>query len=158
MEPLPEPVARVAAYLAAAGGEARIEDLGSSCASAAQAAEAVGCAPGQIVKSLALVCGGEAVVALVPGDRRADLARIAAVVGRADCRTANAEEVLAITGFAPGSVAPFPHAAAHHVLIDRSLLACHVVWAGAGSDRHLVAMGPRELVRVSQARVAAIAR
>lgn len=155
---LPEPVARVSAYLAAAGAEARIEQIAATCHSAQEAADAIGCALGQIVKSIALVCDTSSVVALLPGDLRADVDRIARLVGASKGRIATAVEVERITGFVPGTVAPFPLAAVHHILVERRLLQQRVVWAGAGSDRHMVALAPRELLRLSRARPAPIGR
>lgn len=158
MSALPEPVARVAAHLAAAGAEARLEEVAGTCHTAREAAEAIGCAPAQIVKSIALVCDRTTVVALLPGDLRAETTAVARLVGASGARIATAEEVVRITGFAPGTVAPFPLAAVHHVLLERRLLRHRVVWAGAGSDRHLVALSPRELLRLSRAQPAAIGR
>ena len=104
----PEPVERVAAYLRAAGAEARLEELESGTATAEDAARAAGCPIGQIVKSIVVLCDGRPVVALVPGDRRVDLAKIALAAGAVEARIARGSEVEEATGFAPGAVAPFP--------------------------------------------------
>ncbi len=152
--PWPEQVERVAAYLRAAGAEARLEELRLSCATAQEAADAIGCTLGQIVKSLVLVCDGIPVVALVPGDRQADTRRIARTVGARHARVARAEEVVSATGFEPGAVSPFPLDRVDRVLLDRSLLRHRTVWCGAGSSRHLAALLPLELQRLAQAEVA----
>ncbi len=157
VRPWPEQVERVAAFLRAAGAEARIEELGASGATAQEAADAIGCTLGQIVKSLVLVCDGDPVVALIPGDRRADTRRIARAVGARHARFARADEVEAATGFEPGAVAPFPLAHVDRVLIDRSLLEHHTVWCGAGSPRHLAALTPLELQRLAQAETSDVA-
>ena len=73
----PEPVERVAAYLREAGAEARLEELESGTATAEDAARPPAARSSQIVKSIVLMCDGKPVVALVPGDRRADLDKIA---------------------------------------------------------------------------------
>ena len=147
----PEPVERVAAYLREAGVEARLEEFETGAATAEDAARAAGCTLEQIVKSIVLVCDGRPVVALVPGDRRADLGKIARAAGAAEARIARAAEVQEATGFAPGGVSPFPPAAVDRVLIDQSLLGHDVVWVGAGSDRHMAAVGPGDLVRLARA-------
>ncbi|MBM3677669.1 MAG: YbaK/EbsC family protein [Actinobacteria bacterium] len=152
---LPAAVARVAAHLVAAGAEARIEQLSSSCATAQEAAEAIGCTISQIVKSMVVVCDERAAVALVPGHLRVDPGRVARSVGASKGRVARAEEVLRLTGFAPGTVAPFAHGVGH-VLIDQRLLAQPIVWAGAGSDVHMIALAPRELVRLTNGMTASI--
>ena len=68
----PDPVERVAVFLRASGAESRLEEFTSAAASAQGAAEAIGCDLDQIVKSLVFICGDRPVLALVPGDRRAD--------------------------------------------------------------------------------------
>ena len=149
----PEPVERVAAYLRQAGAEARLEELESGTATAADAARAAGCTLAQIVKSMVLVCDdGRAVVALVPGDRRADLDKIARAADAVEARIARASEVEEATGFAPGAVAPFPLPNVERVLIDQTLLAHDTVWVGAGSDTHMAALNPAVLARLARAR------
>ena len=147
----PEPVERVAAYLREAGAEARLEELETGTATAEDAAKAAGCTLEQIVKAIVLMCDGKPVVALVPGNRRADLAKIGSTLGAAKVRIARPAEVEEATGFAPGAVAPFPLPKVDRVLIDQTLLTHDVVWVGAGSDIHLAALHPGALVRLARA-------
>jgi prolyl-tRNA editing enzyme YbaK/EbsC (Cys-tRNA(Pro) deacylase) len=148
----PEPVERVAAYLRDAGAEVRVEEFADGTPTAQAAARAVGCDLGQIVKSLVFDCDGRAVVVMVPGDRRADSEKIARAAGCSIARIAGAEEVAEATGFEPGAVAPFPLPKIERLFIDRTLLGHRLVWIGAGSVRHLAALSPAELVRLSRAR------
>jgi prolyl-tRNA editing enzyme YbaK/EbsC (Cys-tRNA(Pro) deacylase) len=131
--------------------EARLEEFAEGTPTAEDAARAVGCKLGQIVKSLVFDCEGKAVVVMVPGDRRADAAKVAAAAGCGRARIAGPEQVEAATGFPPGAVAPFPLARVERVLIDRTLLAHQVVWIGAGSPRHLAALSPGDLTRLARA-------
>jgi len=147
----PEPVERVAAFLRAAGAEARLEEFADATPTARDAARAVGCELQQIVKSIVILCDGRPVVVLVPGDRRADVQRVRRLLECADARVATPRQVLDATGFEPGAVAPFPLPRVHRVLVERTLLAHELVWVGAGSPRHLAGMEPGELVRVSKA-------
>jgi prolyl-tRNA editing enzyme YbaK/EbsC (Cys-tRNA(Pro) deacylase) len=147
----PEEVERVAAFLRASGAEARIEEFSVETATAAAAAEAVGCEVGEIVKSLILLCDDRPVLALVPGDRRCDTGKIARAAGAGHARVAHAREVPVLTGFAPGAVAPFPLERVDRVLIDRVLLAHDLLWVGAGSTRHMAVLPSRELVRLTKA-------
>jgi Cys-tRNA(Pro) deacylase len=153
----PEPVERVAAVLRERGVDARLEEFADGTATAAAAALAVGCDADQIVKSLVFICDGRPVLALVPGDRRADPAKIAAAGGARYARVAAHHEVQSATGFDPGAVAPFPVSGATKVLVERELLRQAVVWVGAGSVNHLVGLSPLDLVRVSRAEVADLA-
>ena len=150
---LPEPVQRVSRYLAEARAEARLEEFPEGTHTAQDAARAVGCELGLIVKSLVWYCDGRVVVVLVPGDRRADGAKVAAALGCARARVARPQEIVAATGFEPGAVAPFALTrAVDAVLVDRLLLGRDVVWVGAGSDQHVAGLAPAELVRLSRAR------
>ena len=128
----PEPVERVSSFLREAGAEARIEEFPEGTPTAADAAAAVGCELGQIVKSMVSSATRHAVVALVPGDRRCDPEKVARAVGAESARVARGGEVERATGFAPGAVAPFALSRVSTVLLDRTLLGHPVVWAGAG--------------------------
>ena len=149
----PDSVERVAAFLRATGAEARLEELPVPTPTAADAADAVGCTLGQVVKSLVLVGDGTPVVALVPGDRKADTGKIARVLEARKVTIASAAEVVEATGFTPGAVSPFPLERVPVVLVERTLLRYGVVWAGAGSDRHMLAIAPPELVRLTKGRI-----
>lgn len=146
----PPPVARVAAFLRDAGAEARLEELESEGATATDAATAIGCRLAQIVKTLVLVCDGAPVAVLVPGDRRVDARKVAQAAGARRARIASLDAVTELTGFQPGGVAPFPLAGVERVLVDESLLFERVVWAGAGTTRHMVSLAPAELLRLTR--------
>ena len=151
MNAWPDEVERVAAFLLETGAEARIEEFEVETATAADAARAVGCDVAEIVKSLIVLCDERPVLALVPGDRRGDLGKIAAAVGASKARVAHAREVPSITGFAPGAVAPFPLRKIERAVIERVLLAEDQLWVGAGSTRHMAVLPTRELVRLTKA-------
>ena len=152
----PEPVERVARYLREAGAEARVEEFTAGTPTAKAAAEAVGCELGQIVKSLVFDCDGAPVLALVPGDRRADAEKVGRAAGCTEARVAAPADVTSWTGFEPGAVAPFPLPLVERVFVESTLLAHEVVWIGAGSTRHLAGLAPTELVRLARAETAAL--
>jgi prolyl-tRNA editing enzyme YbaK/EbsC (Cys-tRNA(Pro) deacylase) len=147
----PEPVERVAEYLRLAGAEARLEEFEEGTPTAQDAARAVGCRLAQIVKSLVFDCDGRPILVLVPGDRRADVRKVAAAADCRYARIAGEEEVRDATGFEPGAVAPFPLSRVTRVFIDGTLLAHPVVWIGAGSPNHMASLAPSELARLARA-------
>jgi prolyl-tRNA editing enzyme YbaK/EbsC (Cys-tRNA(Pro) deacylase) len=147
----PEPVERVADVLRRTGAEARLEEFDEDTPTAADAARAAGCGTEQIVKSLVLIADGRPVVALVPGNRRVDLDKVAAAADAATARIASAKEVESATGFAPGAVAPFPLPSVERVLAEHTLLSQPLLWVGAGSPRHMAALTPTELMRLARA-------
>ena len=150
-EAWPEPVQRVSTALREAGAEARLEEFPTGTPTAEDAARAVGCELRQIVKSMLFDCDGRAVLVLVPGDRRADPRKIAALTGARRARVAGPAQVEEATGYAPGAVAPFPLRNVERVFIERSLLGEGLLWIGAGSTRHMAGLPATELVRVSRA-------
>jgi len=147
----PEPVERVAMFLRDSGAESRIEEFSTGTPTAEDAAKAVGCELPQIVKSLVFDCDGRSILVLVPGDRRADRSKVAEAAGCPSVRIAGAEQVQEATGFEPGAVAPFPLRKVEAVFLDRSLLQHPLVWIGAGSTKHMAALAPAELMRLSRA-------
>lgn len=148
----PEPVARVARVLEEAKVEARVEEFAEGTPTAEDAARATGASPAEIVKSLVFSCDGRAILVMVPGDRRADTGKIARALGCERVRPARPDAVAEATGFPAGGVAPFPLPRIETVLIDRGLLANELVWIGAGSERHMAALAPADLVRLARAR------
>ena len=149
----PEPVERVSSFLRQMGVEARVEEFPEGTPTAADAARAVGCKLGQIVKSLVFDCGGRWVVALVPGDRRADASKIARAAGVPKAKIASPEQVEKATGFVAGAVAPFPLPHVERVFVDRNLLSHKRLWVGAGSPSHMAEVSSGDLVRLSRAQV-----
>jgi len=151
-EPLwPEPVERVSRYLRERGVSARVQEFPEGTPSARDAARAVGVEPARIVKSLVFVCDGAYVLVLVPGDRRADEARIATALGAKAVRVARPDEVVHATGFEPGGVAPFPQRAVARAVMERTLAGFAEVWVGAGTDAHLAGLSPLDLQRLAGA-------
>ncbi len=126
-------VRRVQDALRAAGSSAEIIALADTARTAEDAAAGVGCALGAIVKSLVFTGDGQALMALVAGDRRCDTKAlgealgIAGRIGRAD-----ADLVREATGFTIGGVPPLAHATALPVAIDASLGRFDTVYAAAG--------------------------
>jgi prolyl-tRNA editing enzyme YbaK/EbsC (Cys-tRNA(Pro) deacylase) len=148
----PEPVERVSAVLRAAAIDARVEQFDEGTPTARDAAKAVACELSQIVKTLVFVCDGAFVLALVPGDRRADEQAVARAAGASSVRVAKPGEVVDATGFEAGGVAPFPQRQVSQTFIDSSFFAHGIVWIGAGTPQHMASLPPVELARLAGAR------
>ena len=121
---------------------------------AQDAARAIGCEVGQIVKSLVFVADGRAVLALTSGANRVDMGRLAALAGASEARRADPEEARAVTGFAVGGTPPFGHPERVRTFLDRDLLAYDEVWAAAGTPDSVFRTTPGELRRTALADVA----
>ena len=120
---------------------------------AEQAAAAVGCELGQIVKSLVFLCDGQPVLALTSGANRVDTARLGELLGGKITR-ADADGVREATGYAIGGTPPFGHAQALQAVVDGALLTYETVWAAAGTPDTVFELTPGELVSASGAEVA----
>lgn len=153
----PEPVQRVTTVLRSAAVDSNVQEFPDGTLTAQDAATAIGCDLREIVKSIVFVCEGSYILALVPGDRRADEAKVAGAAGVTAVRIASADEVLAATGFEPGAVAPFPQRAIWQTFIERTLLQYKKVWIGAGSPMHMAALAPADLQRLARAQPADLA-
>jgi prolyl-tRNA editing enzyme YbaK/EbsC (Cys-tRNA(Pro) deacylase) len=108
------------------GLEVAVKALPDSTRTAGEAATAVGCEVGQIVKSLVFMRGEDPVIVLCAGDRRVANKRLG-------LRAASAEEARAGTGFAIGGIPPLGHDRSLETLIDESLRRFQTVWCGAGT-------------------------
>lgn len=147
-------VARVEAALADARMDIRIHELGD-CRTAADAAASCGCALDQIAKSI-LFRGedsGMCLLFLTAGGNRVDPAKAAALVGEG-LGKADAALVRQQTGFAIGGVSPVGHPGPLPVYWDPRLSDFNVVWAAAGTPRHVFAIAPGDLLRITGAQVA----
>jgi prolyl-tRNA editing enzyme YbaK/EbsC (Cys-tRNA(Pro) deacylase) len=147
----------VVAAAARSGAAIEVRRFPEGTRTAEDAARAVGCEVGQIVKSLVFVADGQPVVALVSGADRLDPARLAATLGAQVVRRATGDEARAATGFAIGGVPPFAHAQRLPVLIDERLLDHEVVWAAAGLPDAVFPAQPAALRRAAGARTARLA-
>lgn len=126
--------AKVQARLRDRGLDVEVKVLPDSARTAPQAAVAVGCEVGQIVKSLVFMRGAGAgpgvdetpVIVLCAGDRRV-------AADRLGLRPATADEARAATGFAIGGIPPLGHDQPLETLIDESLRRFATVWSAAGT-------------------------
>jgi prolyl-tRNA editing enzyme YbaK/EbsC (Cys-tRNA(Pro) deacylase) len=120
---------------------------------AQDAARAIGCEVGQIVKSLVFMADDRPLLALTSGANRVDVARLAELAGVREVRRATPEEARAATGFAVGGTPPFGHPDRVRTFLDRDLLAFDEVWAAAGSPDSVFGTTPEELRRTALAEV-----
>jgi prolyl-tRNA editing enzyme YbaK/EbsC (Cys-tRNA(Pro) deacylase) len=154
---LPRAAAAVVEAASALGLGLDVREFPEGTRTAADAAGAIGCAVDQIVKSLVFVADAAPLLVLTSGGNRVDVVKVAKESGTVDVRKAGAEEVRAATGYAIGGTPPFGHARRLPVLVDRDLTRFEVVWAAAGTPRHVFPIGPADLLRLSGGRVAEVA-
>ena len=141
---------RFEASARAAGMAVAIRRFPEGTRTAADAAAAIGCDVGQIVKSLVFVGEGGAFLALTSGSNRADPVRLAMLLGdTSTVRKATADEAREATGFAIGGTPPFGHPRRLRVFVDHDLMAHPVLWAAAGTPDAVFPISPEDLLRHS---------
>lgn len=147
-------VDRVREAAARLGLSLEVREFPEGTKTAANAARAVGCEVGQIVKSLVFMAGDRPFIALTSGPNRADTARLSELMGGASIRPATPEEAREATGFAIGGTPPFGHPKPLQMFADRDLLSHAVLWAAAGTPQSVFPITPDDLLRVTGARPA----
>lgn len=138
-----------------AGLEIEILEMAEGTRTAADAAAAAGCEIDQIVKSIVFrgEDDGQVLLFLTAGGNRVDDRKASAVAGE-PLGKADAALIRGQTGFAIGGVAPIGHLNPIRAFIDPRLMDFGVIWAAAGTPRHVFAANPRDIARVSGAQTA----
>lgn len=148
-------LARVTAALRAAGLQITPLEMPGETRTAEQAAAAAGCGLDQIVKSIhfAGATPDRLFLFLTAGGNRVDPARATALAGEALGR-ADIATVRTVTGFAIGGVAPLGHLTPLPTWLDPRLMDFPLVWAAAGTPRHIFPIAPADLHRLTGATLA----
>jgi len=117
-----------------------------------EAADKLGVEPGRVFKTLVASVGGTLQVAIVPVAAQLDLK---ALGKRAElARAADAERA---TGYVTGGISPLGQRRRLPTVVDVSALDYDTVFVSAGRRGVELELDPRDLVRLTGARVAAIA-
>ena len=155
--PLSPSALRVQQALQAQGFDLQVLELPDSTRTAMDAAQAVGCQVGQIVKSLIFKAKrtGRPVLVVASGANRVNERiieeLIAEPLGKAD-----ADFVRQHTGFAIGGVPPVGHLETLLTFIDQDLLQYSEIWAAAGTPNAVFRLSPADLARMTGGKVVRI--
>ena len=106
--------------------------LEQTARTANDAATALGCEVGAIVKSLLFKAGENFVLCLVSGDKRCSLNKLKKILNEKDVFMANPEDVKRITGYTIGGVSPTGHLIKIQIYIDENLQNFKSIFAAAG--------------------------
>ncbi|MFN2160424.1 MAG: YbaK/EbsC family protein [Anaerolineales bacterium] len=145
-KPLSKSARRVQDALDKQGKDFQVIELPDSTRTAVEAARAVGCQLGQIVKSLVFKAkrSKRPVLVIASGANRVDERKIEALIGE-PLGKADADFVRSSTGFAIGGVPPVGHDPEMPVFIDNDLLQYDEVWAAAGTPHAVFRLDPHDL-------------
>ena len=143
-------IERARAHLAKYGLEDRIRELTVSSATVALAAEALGCEPARIAKTLSFEHGEGAILVVAAGDARIDNAKFKHRFGM-KAHMLSAERVEPLIGHGVGGVCPFGVSEGIPVYLDESLRRFDIVYPAAGTAASAVMLTLSELERASEA-------
>ena len=143
-------IERARAHLAKYGLEDRIRELTVSSATVALAAEALGCEPARIAKTLSFENGEGAILVIAAGDARIDNAKFKHRFGM-KAHMLSAERVEPLIGHGVGGVCPFGVNAGIPVYLDESLKRFDIVYPVAGTAASADMLTLSELERASEA-------
>jgi prolyl-tRNA editing enzyme YbaK/EbsC (Cys-tRNA(Pro) deacylase) len=153
-QPLSPSAQKVQTALAALGLPLQVVELPASTRTAPEAAQAIGCLVGQIVKSLVFKTkrSERPVLVIASGANRVNEKKIEAETGE-PLGKADADFVRAQTGFAIGGIPPVGHIQPLETYIDQDLLQYDEVWAAAGTPHAVFALSPAHLERITGGKV-----
>ena len=145
-----ESVQRVVKVLSNFDASLKVEALNSSARTAKDAATALNCEVGAIVKSLLLRTDDNFILCLVSGDKRCSLNKVKKILNKKDVSMADAEQVKSQTGFSIGGVSPVAHLNQIKILIDSSLSRYENVYAAAGHPNSIFKIGYKQLIELTK--------
>lgn len=135
----------------ALGVEVEVRHFPQGTKTSQDAADAIGCPVAAIVKSLVFTVDDDPVVALLAGDLRLDINKLAAAHGGRMAARADLETVRAATGYAAGGTPPFGHARPLPIYADPGLRRNEIVWAAAGTPTTVFPINVERLADVAGA-------
>ena len=148
-----EPVKRVIKTLSKFNENLKVQILEKTARTAKEAANALNCEEGAIVKSLVFKTETEFLVCLISGDKRCSLNKLKKVISKKDVSMASADEVKAQTGFTIGGVSPVGHINNLDIIIDKTLERFQIVYAAAGHPNSIFKIDISKLKDLTKGRV-----
>ena len=148
-----EPVKRVIETLSRFNENLKVQILEKTARTAKEAANALNCEEGAIVKSLVFKTETEFLVCLISGDKRCSLNKLKKVISKKDVSMASADEVKAQTGFTIGGVSPVGHINNLDIIIDKTLERFQIVYAAAGHPKSIFKIDISKLKDLTKGRI-----
>ena len=148
-----EPVKRAQKSLKEFDQNLEIIFLEQTARTAQDAATALGCNVGAIVKSLLFRAGESFVLCLVSGDQRCSLNKIKRIIGEKNVSMAKPEDVKKITGYTIGGVSPIGHLIEVKIYIDSNLEKFTKVFAAAGHPNCVFEISFSKLINITSGEI-----
>ncbi len=123
-----------------------------------EAAAALGLDPGRVLKTLVAVVDGELTVAVVPVAAQLDLKALAAAAGGKRAALAPVADAERATGYVAGGISPLGGRRRLPTMVDASALDHPTVFVSAGRRGLEIELAPADLIRLTGALTAPLAR
>jgi len=123
-----------------------------------EAAEALGLAPEQVFKTLLVEVDGKLTVGVVPVDKQLDLKAIAAAAGGKKAVMADPAAAERTTGYVVGGISPIGQKRALPTVVDATATDHDTVYVSGGRRGLDIGLAPKDLIAITNARTAPIAR
>ena len=148
-----EPVKRAEKAIKEFNSNLKIICLEKTARTAQDAATALGCNVGAIVKSLLFSAGDVFVLCLVSGDQRCSLNKLKKIINEKDVSMAKPEDVKKITGYTIGGVSPAGHLTKVKIYIDSNLKRFTKIFAAAGHPNCVFEISFNELLNLTSGEI-----
>jgi Cys-tRNA(Pro) deacylase len=148
-----EPVKRVKKFLKDFDQSLEVIVLENSARTAQDAATALDCNVGAIVKSLLFKNKDSFVLCLVAGDKRCSLNKLKKIKNENDVSMASPEEVKIQTGYTIGGVSPIGHLNNLEIIIDNSLKRFNELFAAAGHPNCVFKINFKNIQKITNGKV-----
>ena len=148
-----EPVKRAEKFLKNFDQSLEVIVLENSARTAKDAAIALGCEVGAIVKSLLFKTGDNFTLCLVAGDKRCSLNKLKKIKDEKDISMASPEEVKNQTGYTIGGVSPVGHLNKLEIFIDKSLERFNELFAAAGHPNCVFKINFNDIQKITNGKV-----
>ena len=145
-----EPVLRAEKSLKQFNPNLKVIELEQTARTANDAATALGCKVGAIVKSLLFKAGENFILCLVSGDKRCSLNKLKKILNEKDVSMANPDDVKRVTGYTIGGVSPTGHLTKIKIYIDENLKNFNSIFAAAGHPNAVFEIDFEDLKRLTQ--------
>lgn len=136
----------------------RIILFDSSTHTSELAAQALGVTAAQIAKTLVFVTDEQPLLVVTCGDKKVDTKKLAKVLETKKIKFADADLVLAATGFPPGGVSPVGLKEKLPLYLDKSLWDYETVYAAAGTANSALPISPDRLEAITGAKIVDVCR
>ena len=148
-----EPVKRAEKFLKNFDQSLEVLVLKNSARTAQDAATALACDVGAIVKSLLFRTESTFILCLVAGDKRCSLNKIKKIKDKKDISMASPEEVKTQTGYTIGGVSPIGHLEKIEIIIDNSLKRFNELFAAAGHPNCVFKINFKDIQKITNGKV-----